>query len=54
MARVTPESILEEIWYESRGLRLTGAPIHVLIDSMGLGQSYPTLGHSHSALSKLC
>jgi hypothetical protein len=26
---LTPESILEEIWYGSRGLHLLGAPIHV-------------------------
>jgi hypothetical protein len=26
---LTPESILGEIWYESRGLHLIGAPIRV-------------------------
>jgi hypothetical protein len=26
---LTPESILEEIWYGSRELQLLGAPIHV-------------------------
>jgi hypothetical protein len=26
---LTPESILEEIWYGSRGLHLIGAPIYV-------------------------
>jgi hypothetical protein len=38
MARLTPESILGEIWYGSRGIHLIGAPIHVRIDLVALGQ----------------
>jgi hypothetical protein len=38
MARLTPESILGEIWYESRALHLISAPICVFVDSVELGQ----------------
>jgi hypothetical protein len=38
MARLTPESILVEIWYGSHGLHLIGAPICIKIDSVALSQ----------------
>jgi hypothetical protein len=53
MARLTLESIIREIWYESWGLHLIGAPLHILVDSVGLGQNCSALGQSHQALSKL-
>jgi hypothetical protein len=33
---LTPESILEEIWYGSRGLHLIAAPIYVFRNLVGL------------------
>jgi hypothetical protein len=36
MAKLTPESILREIWYVSGGLHLIGAPIRVKIDLVAL------------------
>jgi hypothetical protein len=38
MARLTSESILEEIWYGNQGLHLIGAPIRVKIDLVALGR----------------
>jgi hypothetical protein len=50
---LTPESILEEIWYGSQGLHLIGAPIYDFKNLVGLGQSHLTLGHIQIALNKL-
>jgi hypothetical protein len=36
MAKLTPESILREIWYVSGGLHLIGAPIRIKIDLVAL------------------
>jgi hypothetical protein len=38
MARLTPEPILGENWYGSRGLHLICASIHVKIALVALGQ----------------
>jgi hypothetical protein len=50
---MTPESILEEIWYGSQGLHLIAAPIYVFRNLVGLGQSHLGLDQSQIALNKL-
>jgi hypothetical protein len=44
MARLTLESILQKIWYRSRGLHLIGALIYVKIDLVALDRYCWTLG----------
>jgi hypothetical protein len=41
--KLTPESILEETWYGSQGLHITGAPIYVFKNLVGLYQSHLAL-----------
>jgi hypothetical protein len=50
---LTPESILEEIWYGSRRLHLIGAPIYIFRNLVGLSQSHLALDQSQIALNKL-